>query len=355
MNRDTSRILAIDVGAGTQDILLFDDGQPTENCVKCVLPSWTSVLAQSIKRATKEGRPVFLTGNLMGGGPCVSALKRHIRAGHKVYATPRAGKTVRDDLDQVRALGIEIVQEPPADGQLVTLRTRDVDISVLRNTLLPFGVQIPETVAVAVQDHGESLAESQRRFRFRHWQQFVGAGGDLLDMIYDEVPAYLTRMRAVQEDAPGALMMDTGGAAIWGALQDPRVAAHQQDGLMVINVGNQHTVGVLLRDARIWGLFEHHTVLMSTEKLADYVDRLREGTLSNDEVFGDNGHGAVTHPDWSGTSLGHSAFQFVAVTGPQRALAARLGYYMAVPHGDMMLSGCFGLVAAVRALLSEEP
>jgi len=34
-------------------------------------------------------------------------------------------------------------------------------------------------------------------------------------------------------------------------------------------------------------------------------------------------------------------------------MAAPLGYYMAVPHGDMMLSGCFGLVAATKALLEK--
>lgn len=347
MKRDTSRILAIDVGAGTQDILLWEEEQSMENCVKLVLPSWTRVLARRIERATRQGQPVFLTGNLMGGGPCVSTMKRHIRAGYRVYATPRAAKTIRDNLDQVRELGIEILQEPPDEEGLLTLRTRDVDLQALQNMLAPFGVQLPETIAIAVQDHGETLTTSQRRFRFQHWRTFVEGRGALLDLIYDEVPLYLTRMRAVQEDAPGARVMDTSAAAIWGALQDPRVAAHQEEGLIVINVGNQHTVGVLLRNRRIWGLFEHHTVLMSTEKLGEYVVHLRAGTLSNDEVFADNGHGAFVHPDCP------KPFPFVAVTGPNRAMAAPLGYYMAVPHGDMMLSGCFGLVAATRALVEE--
>ena len=42
MNHDAGRILAIDVGAGTQDILIYEEGQPIENCVKLVLPSWTT-------------------------------------------------------------------------------------------------------------------------------------------------------------------------------------------------------------------------------------------------------------------------------------------------------------------------
>jgi len=31
-------------------------------------------------------------------------------------------------------------------------------------------------------------------------------------------------------------------------------------------------------------------------------------------------------------------------------MAAGLGYYMAVPYGDMMMTGAFGLVAAARRL-----
>ena len=40
------RLLAIDVGAGTQDILLFESRKPIENCVKLVLPSMSAIVAQ---------------------------------------------------------------------------------------------------------------------------------------------------------------------------------------------------------------------------------------------------------------------------------------------------------------------
>jgi uncharacterized protein (DUF1786 family) len=142
------------------------------------------------------------------------------------------------------------------------------------------------------------------------------------------------------------MLMDTGSAAIWGALCDENVAAHQGDGLIVVNIGNQHTIGFLLRRERVWGLFEHHTVLMNPEKLAAHVESLREGTLTNDEVYSDNGHGAHVHPDYPGDGN----FRFVAVTGPNRGMATGLGYYMAVPYGDMMMTGAFGLVAAARRL-----
>lgn len=235
------RVLAIDVGAGTQDILLWESGQPMENNVKLVLPSWTTVLARRVKQATREGRPVFLTGNLMGGGPLVGAMKRHLRAGYSVYATSSAALTIRDNLNQVRERGYTIVGEgekPPDMPNLVTLRTRDVDLGVLASALVSFGVTVPETVAVAVQDHGECLEGSNRKFRFQLWREFVEGGGEMLNLAYREPPPCYTRMRAVQQDAPGAVMMDTGPAALWGILEDERAAAHHDEGLIAVNVGN---------------------------------------------------------------------------------------------------------------------
>jgi uncharacterized protein (DUF1786 family) len=338
------RVLAIDIGAGTQDILLYESDKPIENCVKMVLPSQTSLVAERIRRATTEGHDVFLTGNLMGGGPCVSAMKRHIRAGLSVSATPLAAKTIRDNPCEVEEMGVHIVEEAPAGA--VAIETRDVNLDSLQQALALFDIELPECYAIAVQDHGETLEGSQRRFRFQHWERFVKAGGHISSLAYREVPIYFTRMKAVQADLPGALLMDTGSAAIWGALCDPAVAAHQEEGLVVVNVGNQHTVGVLLRAERVWGLFEHHTVLLTPEKLAACVEALRRGTLSNEEIYDEHGHGAMIHAGYPPNGF----FEFVAVTGPNRGMAEGLGYYMAVPYGDMMLSGAFGLVAAARRL-----
>lgn len=348
----SGRILAVDVGAGTQDILLWEADRSMENNVKLILPSWTTILARRVRRATEEGRPIFLTGNLMGGGPIVSAMKRHLRAGYPVYATPRAALTIRDNLDQVRERGYTVLPEgegPPDGGDLLTLHTRDIDLDVLARVVSPFEVSLPDAVAVAVQDHGECLEGSNRRFRFQLWRDFVQSGGRIVDLIYRKPPACYTRMLAVQRDAPGAILMDTGPAALWGILEDRRAAAHQERGFVLVNVGNQHTLGVLLRGERILGLFEHHTVLMDSKKLGRLVEGLRAGTLTDDEVYADHGHGAYSHPDYAPGD----GFDFVAATGPRRQMANGLGYAFAAPYGDMMLTGCFGLVAAARRLLAD--
>ncbi|HOG47731.1 MAG TPA: DUF1786 family protein, partial [Anaerolineae bacterium] len=200
------------------------------------------------------------------------------------------------------------------------------------------------TVAVAVQDHGECLSGRNRVLRFGLWRDFLAAGGELARLLYPTPPPQLTRMLAIQRACPGAILMDTAAAAIWGALCDPQVAGQREAGLVALNIGNQHILGALVRGTRIWGLFEHHTVLVDREALQSLVQGLVQGTLSDEAVRAGNGHGAAIDPayrPWSETPL-------VAVTGPRRALAAGLGYYLAAPYGNMMLAGCFGLVAATR-------
>jgi len=141
--------------------------------------------------------------------------------------------------------------------------------------------------------------------------------------------------------------MDTGPAAVLGALDDPGVG--ELDHAMVVNLGNFHTIAALLDRRRIAGLFEHHTGELTREKLEGYLDALAAGTLSNQAVFDDMGHGAL--------ELGPIAEPSppLALTGPRRGLldGSRLRPHLAVPHGDMMLTGCFGLLRALAVRLPE--
>ena len=93
------RILAVDMGTGTQDILLFDSAQPVENALQMIMPSATEIAARRIRAATRERRAVVLTGVTAGGGPCHWALEAHLKAGLPALATPEAAKTFDDDLD----------------------------------------------------------------------------------------------------------------------------------------------------------------------------------------------------------------------------------------------------------------
>lgn len=337
-------ILAIDVGAGTQDILLYDPAREPENCLKLVLPSQTQIIGSRVREATASKLPIHLCGVLMGGGASTDAMKEHLAAGLALSAAPDAARTIHNDLQRVQALGVEIRPDPPAGA--VVIETADVDLGALATALAPFGIDLPELLAVAVQDHGFRPGSGNNEVRFEYLQGLLDGGGDLRRMVYTEPPAGMTRMEAVRRSTPGVYLMDTGAAAVLGALGDPVVAeAANGAGAILVNVGNMHTFATLIKGQRLFGLFEHHTGGITPEIIAALVAHLRDATLDTEhfrETF--DGHGAALDPAY--WEVG--PFRFVAVTGPNRRLARGLGFHEAAPHGDMMLTGAWGLVEGVR-------
>ncbi|MDP9364531.1 MAG: DUF1786 family protein, partial [Chloroflexota bacterium] len=105
MTTESTRVLAIDVGAGTQDVLVWEPDREPENCPKLVMPSQTQVVGQKIRAATAAGRAVHLTGVLMGGGASSDAVKAHLDAGLPLSATPSAARTLHNDLARVETMG----------------------------------------------------------------------------------------------------------------------------------------------------------------------------------------------------------------------------------------------------------
>ena len=339
-------ILAIDVGSGTQDILVWRPDRSMENCPKLILPSPTTILSRRIKDATKKGQHVFLAGTTMGGGASTRAVRKHLAAGLKVFAVEKAALTFHDRIEKVAAMGIEIVDEPPKISPLVRLEMGDLDLHAIGSALALFHEPLPDTVAVAVQDHGFSPKMSNRIFRFEQWKKLLKSGKDMTAMLYESPPEHLSRMNALTEVAPGTLTMDTGGSAILGALEDPWVAEKSLEGTVILNIGNEHVLAALVKNERVWGIYEHHTSLMDPDKLKSHLKRFRRGEISNQEILDEMGHGCHVLPE----APRQSSFPHLAMTGPNRGKYARLGAHMAAPFGDMMLTGCFGLVKAVRAI-----
>jgi uncharacterized protein (DUF1786 family) len=343
------RILAIDVGAGTQDVLVFDSRTTAENSVKLVLPSQTQVVARRIKAATAARQPLHLTGNLMGGGASSGAVAEHIAAGLPVTATTEAARTLHNDLNRVATMGVVLEEDAPPDS--VKIRLQDVDLEALNHVLSAFGVELPAIVAIAVQDHGYRPGAGNNAVRFEYLQSLLDNGGDLGAMVFQTPPVDMTRMEAVAKTAPGCYLMDTGAAAVLGALGDPRVAsAADSEGAILINVGNMHTFATLVKGRRLYGLFEHHTGGITAEIISNLVERLRSGQIDSATFHREfDGHGAALDPEYTR----EVPFQFVAVTGPNRAIARPLAYHEAAPHGDMMLTGSYGLVEGVLLALAR--
>src|SRR3989442_5686684 len=244
----TMRILAVDVGTGTKDILVFDSRQPIENALQLIMPSPTQIAAGRIRRATESGHTVFLTGVIAGGGPCHWALEDHLRAGGRAFATGEAAATFDDDLENVQRMGVELVSEDEArslDAERVKLR--DLDLNAIRSALAAFDVGTEfDGLALGCVDHGAAPpGYSDRLFRFEHLRRVVEARNDLRAFAFlpEELPDYLTRARTLVACADAGVptvFLDTGPAAALGALQDPTVG--ERDEQLVLNLGNMHAL-----------------------------------------------------------------------------------------------------------------
>lgn len=352
------RILAIDMGTGTQDILVFDSARPVENSIKMVLPSATEIAARRIRRATANRTAVVLTGVNQGGGPCGWALEAHLQAKLPAYATESAAVTFDDDLDRVRDMGVTLISGDEAAtirGDHIVLH--DLDLDALRTALAAF--EEPgdfDGLALGCLDHGAAPPDvSDRVFRFDHLRRVMESRNDLLSFATRPaaLPPYLTRARAMvseaAREAPVAFM-DTGPAAALGALHDPAVRSHDEQ--LILNLGNMHLLGFHLRGRRVASLFEHHTGELSTAMIETFTRRLADGSLDNADIFNSKGHGAYH----CAREIVSGAFPaIVAVTGPQRHRLrdSSLAPYFAAPFGDMMISGCFGLLRGYGEVYPE--
>jgi uncharacterized protein (DUF1786 family) len=389
------KILTVDVGTGTQDIYLYDSHLNIENGFKLVVPSPTMIIHRRIKAATRQGKAVALSGVTMGGGPSHWAAEAHLRAGLAVYATPEAARTFDDDLAAVEAMGVRVISEDEFNrlpGDVLRFELRDFDLPAVTRALAEFDVPLDDlcAVAVAVFDHGNAPpGYSDRQFRFDYLdarlQELASLGESTRQIARafafrsESIPPIMTRLQAVAKshawqtsmhpssalgDIP-LVVMDTAAAAVLGALFDQNVADQLDENgqVLIANIGNFHSLAFRLGVQSVEGVFEHHTGLIDLPELERLLNRLAQGSLQHEEVFGHHGHGALIYNP-EPMPLGNGNFD-VAVTGPRRGMYLHPGQavgrsqpflrpYFAVPFGDMMLAGCFGLLAAAGELLGEE-
>jgi uncharacterized protein (DUF1786 family) len=356
------KILTVDIGTGTQDIFLYDSNLDLENGFKLVLPSPTMMIHRRLKQSLHLRTPILLTGHQMGGGPSAWAIEEYARAGIPLYMTPSAATTLNDELEKVEALGIKIVSEEESRqlSALSKIELKDFDFGLISRTFSDYGVSLKDlgAIAVAVFDHGNAPAGvSDRQFRFDYLDEQIKARNSLSAFAYlsNDIPKIMTRLQSVADsagDLPCPLVvMDTAPAAVLGANFDPVVAKRKRK--VIVNVGNFHTLAFRLGDG-IEGVFEHHTGEIDLPKLEKYIRALADGSLKHQDIFDDMGHGALVYGDQP-FEFGNDEFD-VVVTGPRRSMLMNnptLKPYFAVPFGDMMIAGCFGLLAATGDVLPE--
>lgn len=334
----------MDVGSGTQDVLVTDE-RLSEIKAKMVLPAPTQLYASIIR---KTRRDIFCDGYTMGGGAVSSALI-HQTEKYRVVMTKEAARTIRDDLSQVKKKGIEIGEEKDMKGPYSKLTLKDVDMEAFRTALEGLNYRLPPAdklvVAIAVQDHGVAPnGTSDRVFRFKKIGDKIKKGATFRDFIITKKTPEYSRVSAVieslnDEGYENVLVMDTKIAGIFGGLYGEKLPA------IAIDVGNGHTTAASVsEDGTIAGIFETHTYDLTPQKMARYLKKLADGTLTNAEVFEAGGHGAYIKEPITPN--------IILATGPRRNMALRTGLSvkLATPLDDVYMVGPVGMVRAYHAL-----
>src|SRR4030042_6610069 len=336
------KILAIDIGAGTQDILLFDSKKKIENCTSLVLPTPSKIFSERLKRIKGN---IYIYGDTIGGGSLARVMLSHIQRGYRVVMEESAAYSIRNDLDEVTSMGIEGGRKPESDP-FQELEIREINLLPLKEFLSQLGEDFNfDVIAIAVQDHGVSpKGVSDRTFRFEQMEAMLRKDNrpEAFHFTEDSIPAYYLRMRsavnAVRRNfSTPVLVMDTSSSAILGCIDEVKGPS------LIVNVGNGHTISALVIERKIEGLYEHHTHELTPKKLEQDLPLFFRGELSGKKVFEENGHGVITLTPFYGEIQ-------VVVTGPNRDLFKGTSFHFvyAAPGGNTMMTGPMGLVKAAQ-------
>jgi uncharacterized protein (DUF1786 family) len=346
-----SRCLLIDIGAGTMDVLWHDDDSVWHYKAVAVSPVRT-VAAE----AERHPGDLLVTGCEMGGGPVTEALKRRAQT-HAVVVSRSAAATLSHDLDKVAAWGIRVVPDAEAaamaaDPRFAHLELADLEPGRIARLVAAFGVPFEfDAVAVCAQDHGvPPPGVSHLDFRHRLYRERLEADPRPEALLFraDEVPPPLNRLAAIAASAARlptreVYVMDSGMAAVAGASRDSHAPANGP--FVVLDVATSHTVCAAVAGGELAALVEYHTADLTRERLEALLADLVHGRLDHRQVLAEGGHGAYTR-----RAAGREALAAIIATGPKRRLllGSRLPIIFGAPLGDNMLTGCAGMLAALR-------
>ncbi len=324
-------VVLVDVGKGTQDILIPLKGKSTENFIKAVLPSPTEKLAKKV--LAHEGE-LSLCGYTMGGGPLKRAVLKHIKKGFKVRATIPAARSLRDDLSVVKKWGIEIVEE--IDN--CDLFLSDLDFKAYESLLSCADVKEEiDFIGLACQDHGFKEGQSDRITRFNYLKEALSKERDPLKLFHIEEVPFFSRFSSIifqlKEKRIKGFVMDSKLAAVAGVISYARERGVSE--FVCIDCGNGHTMVSTVKNGLICGFLEHHTKFLTPKKLKKFMVKLIRGEITFEEVYGDGGHGALF--------IEKINPEKIYLVGPNRNKFKDLGEF-AYPLGDVMLFGCAGLL-----------
>ncbi len=342
--------LAIDIGAGTMDILCY---VPDEHMhYKAVVQSPVRTLAATID-ATRGN--LVVTGVEMGGGPVTEVLKKRAR-NSEVVMSAAAAATIHHDADRVTEMGIRIVDDHHAadlasNPNYTPIRLQDIDPHRIRQIVEGFGLVFEfESIAVCAQDHGAAPAGvSHLDFRHGLFKERLEESPFPHTLLYtpETLPKEFNRLSAIAQitaELPTrqVYVMDSGMAAISGAVMDPALIGKEI--IMVLDIATSHTVGAVLHRDELMGSFEYHTHDITRERLEGLLHELADGLLDHQSILAEGGLGAYLR-----NAVGFDNVEAIVATGPKRRMLANssLAFTWGAPWGDNMITGCVGLLKAV--------
>jgi len=353
-----SKFLLLDVGAGTLDLLTFDDESGLH--YKAVVRSPVLTVADLARRLPGN---LLVSGSEMGGGPISEVLSSRAKE-FQVLMTPAAALTLHHDLERVKAQGIGIIDDRETSALLSTgrynsLTLTDLEIPRLRYLVEALGVPFSfDVVGVCAQDHGvPPPGISHLDFRHTLFKKDLDRNPFPHALLYrsDEIPPAFNRLKSIAQSAaeiPAAqiYVMDSGMAAILGGSLDP--LARSKERILVLDLATSHTLGAALEKGEINGFFEYHTRDITLEKLESLVCELAEGDLVHERILQQGGHGAYVRK-----AFGFDRNELILATGPKRRLVekSRFPVHPGAPLGDHMMTGTAGLLEAIRRRQGLEP
>jgi len=345
-------ILSIDVGKGTEDVLIIDPNAegPIENAIQLVIPSTAQLLTNRLQTASGDW---FFKGYIMGGEPWNRLVYEHADA-NRVVMTADAAMSLRYDPDQVTSHGIEIAELPPES--VTIFHTRDINFNRIEAMLHGSDIAIEEIeyVLLACQDHGrpDDRKRSTRDFRMKTIYNQLDQRGRLEDLLLrsDHIPSYLPRHQAIASsvldqfdhlNSDQVFVMDSSPAVIAGAVTTGRQ--------IIINAGNGHTLVMFLNDGIVETVYETHTGGVTQEKILKNIKLLLKNELSHEQSLQQGGHGVYAR-------IIHGEYELddylpILVIGPNRSLFKNGELFTYVhPMGNMMMAGPLGLVRSFQEL-----
>lgn len=353
-----SRFLCVDIGAGTMDVLWFDT--EAVHHYKAVVVSPVRTIAERTARLPGD---LVVTGCEMGGGPVTDVLRQRAET-NEVIASLSAAATLHHEVEQVRSWGIKVVDDAEAEKlrkrkRYAHLVLQDVEADRLERLVEGFGVPFEfDAVVVCVQDHGvPPPGVSHLDFRHQVYRERLHARPQPHVLLFSsgEVPAFLNRLRSVAASAlklptREAFVMDSGMAAIVGAALDANVPKDRP--FVVLDVATSHTVCAAVAGNELAGVVEYHTKDIARERLEGMLEELVDGRLDHRRILAEGGHGAYIR-----TAVGREALKTIIATGPKRRLVvgSRLPMIWGAPLGDNMMTGCVGLLEALRLRKGLKP